>query len=161
LADKIKIMEINWNLKSFDSLTPHELYQLLKLRSEVFVVEQNCVFLDMDNKDQLCMHLLGWKDNLLVASTRLVPPGLAYDEMSIGRVVSSPLIRGTGIGRKLMQESINQCYNLYGRNPVRIGAQLYLEKFYNSLGFEKDGEVYLEDGIPHVEMLLPRSSNIG
>jgi ElaA protein len=148
-------MKINWILKNFDSLSAHELYQLLRLRSEVFVVEQNCVFLDMDNKDQQCMHLLGWKDDVLVASTRLVPPGIIYDEMSIGRVVSSPLVRGTGIGRMLMEESINRCYNLYGSHPIRIGAQLYLEKFYSSLGFEKDGEVYLEDGIPHVEMRLP------
>jgi ElaA protein len=132
----------------------HELYQLLRLRSEVFVVEQNCVFLDMDNKDQDCWHLLGWKGHLLAASTRLVPPGIAYDEMSIGRVVSSPQARGEGIGRALMEESIAACYKLFGHNPIRIGAQLYLEKFYTSLGFKTAGEIYLEDGIKHVEMLL-------
>lgn len=147
-------MQINWQLKPFHNLTAAELYQLLRLRSEVFVVEQNCVFLDMDNKDQDCWHLLGWKSHLLAASTRLVPPGIAYDEMSIGRVVSSPQARGEGIGRLLMVESIDHCYKLFGRNPIRIGAQLYLEKFYSTLGFRTDGEVYLEDGIQHVEMLL-------
>ena len=144
---------MNWVLKKFDELTPFELYQLLRLRSEVFVVEQNCVFLDMDNKDQECWHLLGWDGDLLAASTRLVPPGLAYAEMSIGRVVSSPHSRGKGVGRELMIESIKAVHELFGRNDIRIGAQLYLEKFYQSLGFKTDGEVYLEDGIKHVEML--------
>ncbi|ULQ52799.1 GNAT family N-acetyltransferase [Flavihumibacter fluvii] len=147
-------MEIDWQIKEFNALSPAALYQLLRLRSEVFVVEQNCIFLDMDNKDQDCWHLLGWKSHLLAASTRLVPPGIAYDEMSIGRVVSSPQVRGEGIGRLLMIESIRQCYKLFGRNPIRIGAQLYLEKFYNSLGFNPEGDIYLEDGIQHVEMLL-------
>ena len=147
-------MQINWQLKPFNQLNATELYQLLRLRSEVFVVEQNCVFLDMDNRDQECWHLLGWKSHLLAASARLVPPGIAYDEMSIGRVVSSPRARGEGIGRHLMVESIQQCFKLFGHNPIRIGAQLYLEKFYTSLGFITDGEIYLEDGIEHVEMLL-------
>lgn len=151
-ADKIMTM-IQWELKKFDELSVHELYQLLRLRSEVFVVEQNCVFLDMDNKDQQCWHLLGWKGNLLAASTRLVPAGLSYEEMSIGRVVSSPLARGEGLGRELMIQSIAACNKLYGYHPIRIGAQLYLEKFYSSLGFRTDGDVYLEDGIEHVEML--------
>lgn len=146
-------MTIDWQIKSFSTLTAIELYQLLRLRSEVFVVEQQCVFLDMDNKDQNCLHLLGWQNNLLAASTRLVPPGISYTEMSIGRVVSSPLVRGTGIGRQLMEESIDACYKQWGKSPIRIGAQQYLEKFYQSLGFETDGEPYLEDGIPHVEML--------
>lgn len=147
-------MEINWQLRRFDELTVHELYQLLRLRSEVFVVEQNCVFLDMDNKDQGCWHLLGWQGNLLAASTRLVPPGYIYDEISIGRVVNSPALRGQGIGRELMEVSIKTCYELFGLKTIRIGAQLYLEKFYGSLGFNPVGEVYLEDGIEHVEMLL-------
>ena len=146
---------IQWELKKFDALSPHELYQLLRLRSEVFVVEQNCVFLDMDNKDQQCWHLLGWRGNLLAAATRLVPAGLSYTEMSIGRVVSSPLARGEGIGRELMKESISACHQLFGHHPIRIGAQLYLKKFYTSLGFSAEGEVYLEDGIEHVEMLMP------
>lgn len=147
-------MNINWQLKEFDTLTNNELYQLLRLRSEVFVVEQNCVFLDMDNKDQLCWHLLGWKDSLLAASTRIVPPGLAYEEVSIGRVVTAPTARGLGIGRLLMQESIKACYDLFGREKIRIGAQLYLLEFYRSLGFKEEGEIYLEDDIRHIEMVL-------
>ncbi|MCF1714099.1 GNAT family N-acetyltransferase [Flavihumibacter sp. RY-1] len=146
-------MKIQWQLKSFEELTPHQLYQLLRLRSEVFVVEQQCIFLDMDNKDQHCFHLLGWKGELLAASTRLVPPGISYPEMSIGRVVSSPQVRGTGIGRELMEVSVKACYELWGNAPIRIGAQCYLEKFYQSLGFEPEGEIYLEDGIPHIEMV--------
>ncbi|KIC89240.1 GNAT family N-acetyltransferase [Flavihumibacter sp. ZG627] len=147
-------MNINWQLKKFDTLTNNELYQLLRLRSEVFVVEQNCVFLDMDNKDQLCWHLLGWKDSLLAASTRIVPAGLAYEEVSIGRVVTSPAARGLGIGRLLMKESIKACYDLYGREKIRIGAQLYLLEFYRSLGFKEEGDIYLEDDIRHIEMVL-------
>jgi ElaA protein len=146
-------MNIQWQLNSFEELTPHQLYQLLRLRSEVFVVEQQCIFLDMDNKDQQSMHLCGWQGDLLAASTRLVPPGISYTEMSIGRVVSAPEVRGTGIGRELMQVSINACYQLWGVAPIRIGAQCYLEKFYQSLGFEPQGEIYLEDGIPHIEMV--------
>ncbi|MCG7855827.1 GNAT family N-acetyltransferase [Flavihumibacter sediminis] len=147
-------MNINWQLKEFDTLTNNELYQLLRLRSEVFVVEQNCVFLDMDNKDQLCRHLLGWKDSLLAASTRIVPAGLAYEEVSIGRVVTSPAARGLGIGRLLMKESIKACYDLFGPVKIRIGAQLYLLEFYQSLGFKEEGEIYLEDDIQHIEMVL-------
>lgn len=146
-------MKIQWQLKSFEELTPHQLYQLLRLRSEVFVVEQQCIFLDMDNKDQQCYHLLGWKGELLAASTRLVPPGISYPEMSIGRVVSSPQVRGTGIGRELMEVSIKACYELWDKASIRIGAQCYLENFYKSLGFEPEGEIYLEDGIPHIEMV--------
>ncbi|KYP15316.1 GNAT family N-acetyltransferase [Flavihumibacter sp. CACIAM 22H1] len=146
-------MTTNWKLSAFDALTAAELYQLLRLRSEVFVVEQQCIFLDMDNKDQESIHLLGWQGNLLAASTRLVPPGISYPEMSIGRVVSAPQVRGTGIGRQLMEQSIQACYRLWGKAPIRIGAQRYLENFYRSLGFEVQGDTYMEDGIPHVEML--------
>lgn len=147
-------MEIQWSLKKFSELTTDELYALLRLRSEVFVVEQNCVFLDMDNKDQDCYHLLGWKNNELVATTRIVPPGVIYDIPSIGRVVTSTLIRGTGIGRLLMEKSIEETYLLYKKVPIKIGAQLYLLKFYTSLGFKKTSDIYLEDGIEHIEMLL-------
>lgn len=149
-------MEIKWQLIQFDELTPTELYQLLRLRSEVFVVEQQCIFLDMDNKDQQCWHLLGWHGQHLVAATRLVPPGISYDEMSIGRVVNAPGARKLGIGRALMKRSAEACYELWGEAPIRIGAQRYLESFYQSLGYEIAGEPYLEDGIPHVEMLKNR-----
>ena len=95
-------MAINWNSKNFDQLNPYELYDLLRLRSEVFVVEQNCVFLDMDNLDQYCIHLLGYDGSKLMAYTRIVPPGLIYKEASIGRVVTSSSVRYTGAGKKLM-----------------------------------------------------------
>jgi ElaA protein len=147
-------MQVNWQLREFHHLNAVELYQMLRLRSEVFVVEQQCIFLDMDNKDQDCWHLLGWKSHLLAAAARLVPPGVVYDEMSIGRVVTSPQARRAGIGRLLMEAAIERSYALFGNNPIRIGAQLYLEKFYSSLGFATAGNIYLEDGIQHVEMLL-------
>jgi ElaA protein len=146
-------MQLQWQLKKFDDLTAHELYNVLKLRSEVFVVEQNCVFLDMDDKDQSSWHLLGTYENELVVYVRIVPPGISYEEVSIGRVVSSPRHRGSGAGRVLMIKAIATVYELYGKQPIRIGAQLYLKNFYSSLGFEPQGDIYLEDGIEHVNML--------
>jgi ElaA protein len=145
---------IQWSLASFDQLSPTQLYALLKLRSEVFVVEQQCIFLDMDQKDAHCFHLMGWKDDELVAYTRLVPPGISYPEASIGRVVTSQLVRRTGVGKELMERSIAEARNLFKTSTIVIGAQLYLEKFYSSLGFRKSSEVYLEDGIEHIEMTL-------
>jgi ElaA protein len=112
----------------------------------------------MDNKDQPSYHLMGWQNfsgsSKLVAYTRLIPPGIMYNEPSIGRVVTSSLIRGTGAGRKLMDQSIELIYKLYGKQPIKIGAQLYLRKFYTSLGFQQTSEIYLEDGIEHIEMVL-------
>lgn len=144
---------LNWIIKTFDELSAHELYALLRLRSEVFVVEQNCVFLDMDNKDQFSYHVMGWDGNVLAASTRLIGPGKVYNEMSIGRVVTSPFKREHGYGRELMLYSIEKCYELFGQGPIKIGAQLYLKKFYESLGFVQLGDVYDEDGIDHIEMI--------
>lgn len=146
---------MNWVLKKFEDLTPHELYVIMQLRNEVFVVEQNCAYQDADNKDLHSFHLMGWKDNKLVAYTRLLPPGLSYPEPSIGRVVTSPSVRKEGYGRELMKTSIDNIYNLFGHQPVRIGAQLYLKNFYASLGFQQTSDVYLEDGIEHIEMILP------
>ncbi|GAO44839.1 GNAT family N-acetyltransferase [Flavihumibacter petaseus] len=150
-------MNIRWQLSPFHDLKADEVYQLLRLRSEVFVVEQQCVFLDMDNKDQQCWQLLGWKGSSLAATSRISPPGLLFEEVSIGRVVSSPKFRGEGIGRQLMEQSISSAISLFGRQPIRIGAQLYLLRFYESLGFSAQGAVYLEDGIEHVEMVLQLS----
>jgi ElaA protein len=139
--------------KPFTELTPHELYSIMRLRNEVFVVEQNCVYQDADGKDPFCHHLLIWDNTTLVAYTRLLPKGLSYDSyMSIGRVVSAPSHRKKGIGRLLMQVSIEACYRLFGREAIRIGAQLYLKKFYESLGFLQTGDRYLEDNIEHIEM---------
>ena len=149
-------MTINWVCKKFHELTVDELYELLRLRSEVFVVEQNCVFLDMDNKDQKCDHLLGWIGEDLAASVRIVPASVSYSEPSIGRVVTSPKYRRTGLGKLLMEEAIRITTQLHENQPIRIGAQLYLKEFYTSLGFEAEGEIYLEDGIEHIEMVRVR-----
>jgi ElaA protein len=146
-------IKIKWTLKPFESLTPVELYAILRLRSEVFVVEQNCIFLDMDNKDQFSFHVMGWLNNELIACTRLIAPGKVYEQMSIGRVVTSPAYRKLGAGRLLMKESIKKCYELFGEGSIKIGAQLYLKKFYESLGFIQTGDVYDEDGIDHIEMM--------
>ena len=146
-------MQIQWLLKKFEELTPYQLYAVLQLRNEVFVVEQNCVFQDADDKDQQSYHLMGFDNDKLVAYTRLVPAGIAYKEASIGRVVTSPAVRRRGAGRQLMQQSIDTVYKLYGKTPIKIGAQLYLKKFYESFGFEQISEVYLEDGIEHIYML--------
>lgn len=145
---------MQWRLIRFSELSIHELYAVLQLRSIVFVVEQNCPYLDTDDKDQDAWHLLGWQEKQLVAYTRLLPPGLAFEEPSIGRVVTAPRIRRTGIGRVLMQKSIDHCHTLFGKIPIQIGAQQYLESFYGSLGFEISGSPYLEDGIPHIHMIL-------
>ncbi len=148
-------MTITWQLRAFNDLSNEELYALLRLRSEVFVVEQNCVFLDMDNKDQHCLHLLGWQDNQLAACARIVPAGITFTEASVGRVVTAPFARGMGLGRALMQTAMDHLYNLYGQVPVYIGAQQHLQTFYTTLGFEATGQPYDEDGIMHIEMLKP------
>src|ERR1051325_4348527 len=135
-------MQIHWLLKNFAELMPYQLYAILQLRNEVFVVEQACVFQDADDKDQHCYHLMGFVDNKLVAYTRLVPPGIIYKEISIGRVVTSPSARGSGAGKELMKQSIYHSYNLFGEAPIKLGAQLYLKKFYESFGFRQISEVY-------------------
>ena len=144
---------ISWILKPFAELTPYELYNILQLRNEVFIVEQNCPYQDMDNKDLKSWHLMGIKENKLMAYSRLLAPGISYSESSIGRIVSSPSVRKTGMGKKLVEESIKQIKNLFKTDTIRIGAQLYLKTFYESYGFVQDGEIYLEDNIPHIIML--------
>lgn len=148
-------MDINSACKKFDELNPYELYSILQLRSQVFVVEQHCIFLDTDNKDQYCHHMMYRKEDKLVAYARIVPPGISYVETSIGRIVSSPDERGAGIGRIVVKQSISMAQSLYGKGPIRIGAQLYLKRFYESFGFVQAGDIYIEDDIQHIEMLLP------
>ncbi len=145
---------INWQYKPFNQLSLQELYSILQLRSEVFVVEQQCAYPDLDGKDQQCFHLCGWENNTLVAYARILPPGLSYAEASIGRVVSNPQYRKTGAGRSLMKMAIEKTFNQFGNVDIRIGAQKYLFNFYGSFGFTQCGPEYLEDGIPHVEMCL-------
>lgn len=146
------MLKISWICKNFTELANGELYKILQLRNEVFVVEQRSIYQDCDNKDPYCSHLMGWNENALVAYSRLLPPGLAFKEPSIGRVVVSPSIRGNSVGRELMVRSIDNIAGLFGQLPVTIGAQLYLKRFYESFGFFKTGDIYLEDGIEHIEM---------
>lgn len=143
---------INWILKKFDELSPSELYAILRLRNEVFIIEQNCIYQDLDNKDQASIHLMGWEKDELVAYTRILPVGVSYNHPSIGRVVTSPSKRRTGLGKELMEKSIEFVENLYGKRPIRIGAQLYLKKFYEELGFRQVSDIYDEDNIQHIEM---------
>ncbi len=144
---------ISWTIKKFDELSVQELYAVLRLRSEVFVVEQNCVFQDMDNKDQSSWHLMGWENDQLIAYTRLIPPGVLHGYTSIGRVITSQTARGTGIGKRLMEKSIQEATDRFGKLPIKIGAQLYLREFYNSFGFKQSSDIYDEDGIDHIEMI--------
>lgn len=177
----------HWRCLPFDALLPASLYALLRLRSEVFVVEQGCVFQDLDGLDGACLHVLGEVANIgpaaagssttpgregatasvvdeaglyasgarLVASARLVPPGLAFAEASIGRVVTAPQARAQGLGHALMRESLRLLTQLWGAQPVRIGAQAHLQGFYRCHGFVTDSAPYDEDGITHVEMIRP------
>jgi ElaA protein len=142
----------------FDSLSLRELYDIMVLRQAVFVVEQNCPYLDADGKDLDSWHLMLFNTEGVLglrAYTRLLPKGVAYqDYASIGRVVSADSARGTGAGKAIMKESIKQMGLLFPNQPVKIGAQSYLLKFYESLGFVSTGEDYLEDGIPHTIMIL-------
>lgn len=146
---------LDWNVVPFASLTVSELYEVLALRQLVFCVEQNCPYLDCDGKDQASLHLLG-RDGKgrLVAYARLVPAGITFEEPSIGRVVNHPDVRRQGAGKELMREAIARALALFGARPLKIGAQHYLKRFYEELGFKVIGDVYDEDGIPHVHMLL-------
>ncbi len=143
---------MTWRFAPFADLTPREVHDLYRLRADVFVVEQNCVFQDVDGADPDSFHLLGYSGPELVAYARLVPAGLKFDEPSIGRVTTSQSIRGTGMGRVLMAEAMRRAGELWPGQPIRIGAQAHLEGFYNEFGFAKSSEPYDEDGILHIEM---------
>ena len=138
-----------------DGLSPRAFHAAIALRESVFVVEQSCVFQDADEFDLHCWHLLAWSGHALAAYLRVVDPGGKYPEPSIGRVANAAAFRGKGVGRALMAEAVARCQATWPGQPNRISAQQYLLKFYASFGFEPVGEAYLEDGIPHVEMLRP------
>lgn len=140
-------------IKAFEELTIHELYELLRLRSEIFVVEQNCVYQDLDRKDQIAYHVLGYYKNKLAAYTRIFDRGQYLDQASIGRVVVDPSVRSLGLGKKVMEASIDAVKKLYDQEKIVISAQSHLDKFYSELGFRRIGEEYLEDGIPHTKMI--------
>ncbi|MGQ2983692.1 GNAT family N-acetyltransferase [Flavobacterium sp.] len=143
-----------FKIKRFNELSLPELYEVLQLRSEVFVVEQNCVYQDIDGKDDKALHLLGTFGGKIVAYTRLFAPGYYFDNASIGRVVISPSYRDRKWGHDLMKASIDGIKEHFSTGNITISAQLYLKKFYESHGFVQDGEEYLEDDIPHIRMHL-------
>jgi ElaA protein len=150
-------MNIVWKFKPFQELSPIELYEVIKLRLEIFVVEQNCPYQDADGKDLKAYHLMGYSnDGVLVAYCRILPAGISYAEVSIGRVVTSSLVRRSGAGKQLMLEALKCIEEKFGNSSVRISAQSYLLKFYESFGFKTIGKEYLEDNIPHMEMLLQK-----
>ena len=147
---------MHWEIKAFDQLSLQELYTILTLRTNVFVVEQACPYPEVDGKDPNCLHLLGTINGELVAYLRILPAGLRYDKVSIGRVVIKPSHRGKGLGRPMMEQAIHCITNEWKESQIIIGAQAYLEKFYQSLGFEPVSEVYLEDDIQHLDMLYSK-----
>ncbi|WP_286922980.1 MULTISPECIES: GNAT family N-acetyltransferase [Lysinibacillus] len=144
---------MNWQIKEFNQLTTKELYEILKVRAEVFVVEQQCIFQDIDSKDEVSYHLFLEDHSEIVAYLRILPPNISYSEVAIGRVLTKAEHRKKGISKKLVQNAINFVTDSLGEQAIRISAQAYLLKFYNDLGFEPVSEVYLEDGIEHIEML--------
>lgn len=150
---------MTWVEKTFEELTVAELYALLRLRAEVFVVEQDCPYQDVDNADQYAVHLMGYDEQQqLGAYARIFAPGIRsrgmnYDMASIGRVITSKEQRGKGVGRELMQKAIGALETRFGKQAIKISAQQYLTKFYESLGFRQTSDMYLEDNIPHVEMI--------
>ncbi len=144
---------MDFYIKSFENLTTLELYDFLQLRSDVFVVEQECVFLDLDSRDKDAIHIFGKKNDKIVAYTRLFKPGDYYKEASIGRVVVKKEERKFGYGHELMQFSIKNVAEKYKTSTIKIGAQKYLKSFYESHGFKQIGEEYLEDGIIHIYMI--------
>ncbi|WP_396185052.1 GNAT family N-acetyltransferase [Flavobacterium sp.] len=145
-------MGIQWKIKTFENLSVNELYDILRLRSAIFVVEQNCVYLDPDGKDKLALHLFGEFNGKIVAYSRLFKAGISFDNSSIGRVVVDANYRDRKWGYDLMRESIAGIKSHFGESKITIGAQLYLKKFYESHGFVQTSEMYLEDDIPHIEM---------
>lgn len=145
-------MDLEFKIKRFNELSIVELYELLQLRSEVFVVEQNCVYQDIDGKDEKALHVLGYYESNLAAYSRLFDKGYYFDESSIGRVVVSPKYRDKKLGHELMKVSIRAISDFYGEETITISAQEYLQKFYEVHGFVKISEMYLEDDIPHIRM---------
>ena len=149
---------ITWHSIPFSELSTQQLYQLLRLRVDVFVVEQTCPYPELDGKDTIAgvEHLLGYANEELVACARLLPPGTSYDNTSIGRVATKQSARGDGLGHQLIKEALTRCESLWPNKTIDIGAQQHLENFYASHGFETISEMYLEDDIPHVDMRLEK-----
>ena len=153
----------SWRWCAFDELNLLELHDILRARQQVFALEQNCVYLDIDGVDERCFHLAAWRAGVRepLAYARVVPPGLKYAEASIGRVITTLPGRGLGLGRELLRRAIVHAGAVFPGQGIRISAQSYLEPFYGSFGFAIVGARYLEDGIPHTEMLLPPDAVTG
>lgn len=145
---------MEWTIKQFQDLSLDELYAILYLRTEVFVVEQSCPYQEVDNKDQESYHLLGQDNGEIVAYARLLPPGITFPEASIGRVLVTRSHRGKGLAQQLMARSLAFLVEELGQKRIQLSGQTYLEKFYKSFGFKPVSQSYLEDGIPHKDMLL-------
>ena len=144
---------MKWKIKKFEELSVDELYRIIELRNNVFVVEQECIYQDCDRKDLEAYHLFCVENDKVVATLRILNKGVSYEEISIGRVVVDKEYRKKHLGRKAMEMAIDFIKHTYGESPIRISAQVYIKDFYKSLGFKEVSEVYLEDDIPHVEML--------
>ena len=146
--------DLNWQAYRFDELDSDKLYQILRLRQRVFVIEQECLYPDLDDLDQDSIHLCAWRGQELMAYLRSLPPGLDYVESALGRIVVSEQARGLKLGRELVERGIVLNRDTWPGYGIQIGAQTHLENFYLDFGFETLGETYLEDGIPHIKMLL-------
>jgi ElaA protein len=153
MTNAMAVSHITWQHLSFEALSTQQLYAVLQLRSEVFVVEQNCVFQDIDGYDAQAMHVLGHAGDQLVAYARCFNAGVKFAEASVGRVITHASLRGAGAGYALVQHAIDCVQRTWGVQPIRIGAQAHLNNFYGKFGFIKTGALYMEDGIPHTEML--------
>jgi len=147
---------IRWTIKSFEELNSKELYKILQLRINVFMLEQNCLYPECDDKDYKAKHVFATDEDQVIAYARLLPPNISYAEASIGRVIVSDIYRGQQLGYKLMHSAIEKLYADYPESAIRISAQAHLSKFYGNLGFIQVSEEYMEDGIPHVEMLMQK-----
>lgn len=144
---------MNWKILKFNELSNDEIYEILKLRSEVFIVEQQCIYEDCDGKDKKSYHLFAEHNGEILVYLRILEKGISYDEISIGRVLAREKYRGKGFAKQMMLRAIEYIENNLNEKVIRISAQEYLLKFYSSLGFVRVSEVYLEDDIPHIEML--------
>jgi ElaA protein len=148
---------MQWQWSAFEQLSVDDLYAVLAVRQEVFILEQRCFYPDLDGIDRAAHHLLGWShhggERKLAAYLRCVPPGVKFDEPSLGRVLTAPFARGTGVGKVMMEEALRHAEQLHPGRAIRISAQLYLQRFYEGFGFRVTSAPYDEDGIPHIEML--------
>lgn len=155
-----EISDITWQIKPFNQLTVHDLHDILKARVDIFVVEQNCAYPEIDGKDPACFHVIArHRNNALIGTARIAPAGVIYDEPSIGRVVVAKPFRHLGLGKILMQVSIDFSVNALKTNKIKIAAQLYLKNFYEDFGFVQISAIYPWDGISHIDMMWSQPEN--